>query len=224
MSIRVEPVTVLDQAVVKLRLAIMRGDLRPGERLPEAELCVRMGISRSSLREALRCLATEKLIHIVPNRGHFVTRLDARSIDDIHEVWSILTTQAVKRFATCATQEDLKLMRSAIRSLQAPDGTHDVAWQQEVIYEFFRIVYQRCNNRVLSETISTLLSRIHVLRAVAMKQSGGQARVRELQAILRALSARDPAAASRAVAEHIDSACKAAKDVCVMAMQPAVVQ
>jgi DNA-binding GntR family transcriptional regulator len=224
MSIRVEPVTILDQAIGKLRSAIMSGELRPGARLLEAELCLRMGISRSSLREALRSLATEKLIHIVPNRGHFVTRLDARSVDDIHEVWSILTTQAVGRFATCATQEDLKLMRSAIRSLQEAEGTHDVAWQHEVIYEFFRIVYQRCNNRVLSETIYTLLSRIHVLRAVSMKQSNGQARVREIQAIVRALGARDAEAAMRAVREHIDSACRAAKEVCQMTAEHATAQ
>lgn len=212
MSIKVEPVTVLDQAIGKLRGAIMKGELRPGERLLEAELCLRMGISRSSLREALRCLATEKLIHIVPNRGHFVTRLDARSIDDIHEVWSILTSQAVGRFASCATPEDLKLMRSAIRSLQQAESVQDVGWQHEVIYEFFRIMYQRCDNRVLSETISTLLSRIHVLREISMKQSS--APVRELQAIVRALAAGDAAGAIRAVREHIDAACRAAKQAC----------
>jgi DNA-binding GntR family transcriptional regulator len=214
MDIRVEPITVLGQAVKNLRIAIMHGEFRPGERLPEADLCDRMGISRASLREALRCLVTEKLIDVIPNRGYFVARLDERSVDDIREVWTVLTTEAVGKFAHRATAGDLKLMQGAIRGLARAVEAADVSLQLETIYEFFRVVFERGDNRVWSEMISALMSRIHVLRRLSIRPTKRQINVEQLQSILDALTRKDAADAMRLTRVHIDTACDLAKTVC----------
>ncbi len=69
MDLKVLTQTVQGQAVRNLREAITSGMFQPGDRLVEAEMCARLGISRPSLREALRSLEAERLIVIVPNKG-----------------------------------------------------------------------------------------------------------------------------------------------------------
>jgi GntR family transcriptional regulator, trigonelline degradation regulator len=69
------PVAVRELAADTLRQAIIRGDLLPGQRLIEAELSKRMGVSRPSIREALSQLAAEKLVTIVPNKGPSVANI-----------------------------------------------------------------------------------------------------------------------------------------------------
>ena len=69
MDLRVSPRTVQQETVEKLRVAILAGMFQPGARLVEAELCKMLGISRPSVREALRSLEAQRLVAIVPNRG-----------------------------------------------------------------------------------------------------------------------------------------------------------
>ena len=71
LDLRITPRTVQQQTIEKLRLAIIAGVFPPGSRLVESQLCAQLGVSRPSLREALRSLQAERLIEIIPNRGPF---------------------------------------------------------------------------------------------------------------------------------------------------------
>ena len=65
-----------EEAVDRLRDLIVRGDLAPGARLNERLLCGQLGISRTPLREAIKLLATEGLVELLPNRGAIVSQMD----------------------------------------------------------------------------------------------------------------------------------------------------
>src|SRR5476651_2471481 len=80
--------TVIDQAVARLRALVMGGNLRPGQKLVEADLCHELAVSRASIREALRILEKERLIQLIPNRGPSVAKLGWKEIEDIHDVWA----------------------------------------------------------------------------------------------------------------------------------------
>src|SRR5678816_3261076 len=67
--------TVIGNSVSRLRNSIMQGELRPGQKLIEADVCRQLQISRASLREVLRILETERLIEMIPNRGPSVAKL-----------------------------------------------------------------------------------------------------------------------------------------------------
>ena len=84
MELAVEPKTVLRQAVENMRMAIVEGMFKPGERLVETDLCERLRISRPSLREALRTLEAERLIVIAPNRGPSVAVLLGNRAADLY--------------------------------------------------------------------------------------------------------------------------------------------
>jgi DNA-binding GntR family transcriptional regulator len=214
MDLRVEPVTVIGQAVNNLRGALMQGDFRPGEHLPEADLCGRLGISRASLREALRCLVTEKLIEMVPNRGYFVASLDERNVAEIGEVWTVLTTAAVGKFTHQATDADLSAMRAAIFGLRRAVETGEITLQLEMMHAFFRVIYKRGDNRVWTEMIVALTARIHALRRMSLRVADQASLAGQLEAILSAVENHDSTAAIAATGAHIQAACEAAKACC----------
>ena len=113
-DMRVEPMTVQRQAVEKLRAAILSGEYAPGARLAEAQLCERLGISRPSVREALRSLEAEKLILMLPNKGPQVARLSWAEAQAIYDVRTLLEGEAAARFVTHGAAENLAAMRRAL--------------------------------------------------------------------------------------------------------------
>ena len=66
-----------------LRKAILKGELKPGERLMEIALAERLGVSRTPVREAMRKLELEGLVNIVPNKGAYVTGISDKDVHDI---------------------------------------------------------------------------------------------------------------------------------------------
>ena len=77
------------QVAERLRVAIDSGELAPGARLNEVELCNDMGVSRTPLREAIRSLATEGLVELQPNRGAIVSVI---SREDVTEILPIMAS------------------------------------------------------------------------------------------------------------------------------------
>lgn len=212
-DLTIEPTTVLDQTASRLRTAIMVGQLLPGQKLTERDLCDRMKISRSSLRAALRRLEAERLITIVPNRGPSVAKLGWREIEEIHEVWEMLTAEATGRFADIVTDQDVHRLEAQVTAFRAAAKTGDAIGHIAATNAFFKVILAG-HNRVLSEMIEALLSRINFLRAQSMLQRNrGRACTTELKAIVEALKARDRTAAKAATVYHITQCCNAARNI-----------
>lgn len=212
-DLTIEPITVFDQTASRLRMAIMIGELLPGEKLTERDLCNRMKISRSSLRAALRRLEAERLITIVPNRGPSVAKLDWRDIEEIHEVWEMLTAEATGRFADIVTDQDIRRLEAQITAFKAAAKAGDALGHIAATNAFFKVILAG-HNRVLSEMIESLLSRINFLRAQSMLQRNrGRECSTELKAIVDALRNRDQAAAKAATVHHITQCCNAARNI-----------
>ncbi len=76
-----------------IRLLINRGDLLPGARVPERELCERFGVSRTPLREALKVLAADGLVQLLPNRGARIATLDDEQLKHLFEVIAALEAE-----------------------------------------------------------------------------------------------------------------------------------
>ena len=87
-------VSLHDETVSRLRALITDGALRPGSRIDERELCERFGVSRTPLREALKVLASEGLVELLPHRGSRVTRLSAPELRDAFEIVAALEALA----------------------------------------------------------------------------------------------------------------------------------
>ena len=206
--------TIIEQAVYKLRNAIMQGELRPGQKLVEAELCSTLDISRASLREALRALEAERLIELVPNRGPSVAKLGYGEVEAIHEVWALLTGEAVADFTRMAKAKDIAELERALHSLKDGIENNTPLKQLAATNAFFMEIMRKCGNNVLTEVVISLVSRVNFLRAQALLHQGwGGVYAEEIEDIVVAIRDRNPDAARAATHKHIASACSAAKQL-----------
>jgi len=210
--------TVIEQSLINLRGMIMSGELQPGQKLVEAALCRSLGVSRASLREALRIMERERLIELVPNRGPSVAKLGWQEIEDIHDVWAMLTSEAVYRFVERARPEELGAIRLAVAELGRALENDSALEQLAATNKLFTVILDRCGNDVLVEIVYGLVSRLNFLRARALRYEGwGHLCLHEIGEIVASIEARNPVAAREATRRHIDSACAAAKQVALLA-------
>ncbi len=110
-------VPVRAQLLEQLRTAITEGMFRPGDRLIERELCDRLGVSRTSLREALRQIEAEGLVDLIPNRGPIVREI---TVDEVLELWELrvaVECLVARRFATLGTDEDIARLEDSINAM-----------------------------------------------------------------------------------------------------------
>lgn len=209
---------IIEIAVSKLRNAIMMGELRPGQKLVEAELCNSLNISRASLREALRALESERLIELIPNRGPSVARLGYREVEEIHDVWSLLTGAAVYDFTAAAEPADFEKLDEALGVFREAIQENTPLKQLAATNSFFMAILSKCGNSVLTEMIISLVSRVNFLRAQSLLyQNWGVLYATEIEDIVSAIKSRSPEAARDAARKHIASACVAAKQLAASA-------
>lgn len=207
---------IIEQAVAKLRNAIMQGDFRPGQKLVEAELCRTFGVSRASLREALRALEAEQLVELVPNRGPLVAKLGHEQVEAIHEVWALLTGQAVVDFTSSAKEKHIAELQKALDTLRDSIARNAPLEQLAATNAFFMEIMRTCGNKVLTDMVISLVSRVNFLRAQALLHQGwGVLYAQEIEDILDAIQERNADAARAATRKHIASACAAAKQLAV---------
>lgn len=206
-DLRIVPKTVLQLAVEKLRGAIIEGVFKPGDRLVEAELCEMLGISRPSLREALRSLAAERLVEIIPNRGPQIPVLSWEHASEIYQMRALLEGEAASLAAGKAAPGDLRLMRASLAAFGKAVHAGDRKAEVESTSEFYGRILRIGGNRIMEETLAGLLARINFLRGRSMSQPGrSKISLREMKAILRAIEAGNGAAARAAAVSHVENA------------------
>jgi DNA-binding GntR family transcriptional regulator len=216
-----QPKTVIKDCISHLRSDIMSGNLRPGQKLIEADLCEQMAISRPSLREALRVLEAEKLIELVPNRGPSVARLGEREIEEIHDVWSMLTGEGVYRFAGVANAKDIAGLIRAVARLKLAARMDDPLEMIAATNAIFNTILTKCGNDLLVEMVYSLVSRINFLRArTLLDKEWRHLCIAEINTMIAAIRASKAKTARRAVQRHISSACTTAKRIVLVANQP----
>lgn len=212
-SMRVAPVAapVRSQVVETLRTAITSGRFAPGQRLVEKDLCDLLGVSRPSVREALRELESEGLINTIPNRGPLVSVLSARDAASIYEVRGVLEGLAAKLFAEKATPEQVQELSDSVEQLDTAYATLDVEQILVAKRAFYKVLLEGSQNVVIPSLLRTMNARITQLRRVSLsspKRLPGS--MKEIRAVLKAIKNRDPEAAFQASLRHIEQASKAA--------------
>jgi GntR family transcriptional regulator, trigonelline degradation regulator len=207
MELRVSVQSVQQQAVEKLRAAILAGVFKPGDRLVEADLCRRTGVSRPSLREALRSLESEGLIIIVPNRGPQIPILTWEQAEQIYQVRALLEGEAAALCAKHGTRRDHEEMRAALTAFDKAVRNDDSAMRLSATAEFYRAMQRGSGNVVIDDLLQRLVARVNFLRAQSMSQAGrGKFSGREMRAIFQAIVDGDSRAARKAAELHVKNA------------------
>ena len=199
------------QVVESLRAAITSGRLAPGQRLVEKDLCQLLGVSRPSVREALRELESEGLISSVPNRGPVVTELSAEDAASIYQVRGALEALAAKLFAQNATDEEIEALVAVTDKLAQIYDTGSVGDIIATKREFYEVMFRGSGNHIIPEVLRTMNARITRLRTVCLSsEARRKISMKEIYAIVAALKVRDQRAAAEASRKHVDNAARTA--------------
>jgi DNA-binding GntR family transcriptional regulator len=213
MELRVSVQSVQQQAVEKLRAAILAGLFKPGDRLIEADLRAQLGVSRPSVREALRSLEAEGLVNIVPNRGPQIPVLTWQQAEEIYQVRALLEGEAAALCAKHGARAHLDGMRTALATFEKAVRDGDGAGRLSATAEFYRIMQQGAGNSLIDSLLQRLMARINFLRAQSMSRAGrAKFSLREMRAMFQAIAKGDGKAARKAAALHVRNAAAAARD------------
>lgn len=193
-----------EEVIDRLRDRIVQGDLAPGTRLNERVLCEQLGISRTPLREAIKMLATEGLVELLPNRGATVTPLKSGTIADTLAVMGALESLAGE--LACANASDAEI--GEIRALHFEMLAHHARADLAGYFKYNQLIHlsiiEASGNAVLNNTYRQLNANVTRARYMAnLSRDRWDAAVREHEEILRALAARDAARLKRLLAEHL---------------------
>jgi DNA-binding GntR family transcriptional regulator len=194
--------SLTSQAYQQVRAAIIQGEFEPGAPLFEVHLASQLGMSRTPVREALKVLARDGFVEVVPTRGYVVPR---RSIDDMRELFELresLEGMAARFAAMRATDQDLKeLERLCINYAREQDWAK---WAQ-IGTSFHDLLLVAARNGRLTAMLDSLNGQIvHSRRTVL--QGNAQRRdaaIREHRAILEAVKAQQPDEAEARAREHV---------------------
>ncbi|KVD46832.1 GntR family transcriptional regulator [Burkholderia sp. ABCPW 11] len=198
------PETLRHQVEHALRQGIMSGHFPPGSRLVERELCELLGVSRTSIREALRKLESEKLVSIVPHKGPVVAVVSKKEAAELYAIRALLEGYAAAEFARGANDDAIARLGECIRTLKASGGTADRTSILKAKAELYDVLLDNCGNSLAKEVLNGLYSRINLLRATSLMQANRlQASLKELDKLYRAIKARDPEAAAAAARIHV---------------------
>jgi DNA-binding GntR family transcriptional regulator len=183
-----------------LRRAILANRLPPGQRLVERDLCRQTGVSRSSIREALRYLESEGLVESRGSKGMFVSVLSRRQAMEIYEVRAPLESEAAKHFAERATDEELKELK-AIYARVCDAAVNDLDAHGRELDAFFEALFIGARNATAFALIRSLRARINLLRHTTIRiatQERLAMRLAQMKKIIDALEKHDGDAAALA--------------------------
>jgi DNA-binding GntR family transcriptional regulator len=214
MDLKISPRTVQLETVRMLREAILSGHFRPGEKLVEAKLCSQLGVSRTSIREALRVLASEKLITIVPNKGPSVAEVSWTEAEGIYHLRALLEGEVAALTAGNRTDDDVTRLSAALDGFRNAVEQQDWSARITATAEFYELIIQRCGNPIMGDVLHGLLSRINFLRGKTMAIPGrAKHSLHELENIHAAIAKGDARAARAAAVSHVQAAAAAAREV-----------
>jgi DNA-binding GntR family transcriptional regulator len=202
-----------DELVARLRDLVVEGELTPGMRVPERALCERFGVSRTPLREALKVLASEGFLHLLPNRGATVTSLTVADMDEVFPVMGALEALAGELACARITDEQIAEVRALHYQMVLHYARKELPQYFRLNQRIHELIMDAAGNATLSRMYRGLAGRIRRARYVAnMTKARWDQAVEEHEAILLALSQRDAARLGRILKQHLRNKCETVKE------------
>jgi DNA-binding GntR family transcriptional regulator len=193
---------------VTLRSQILRGDLKPGERLMEITLANKLGVSRTPIREAIRMLEHEGLVVMVPRRGAHVANITQQELNDVLEVRLSLELLAIEKACERMKEDEIRQLKRAeaeFAELVIKDEVDPNVLGEADEY-FHDVIYEGTKNRRLIQILNNLREQMYRFRVEYMKNRNiRQILVDEHDSILAAIEKHDKEEAVRLTKVHIDN-------------------
>lgn len=191
-----------------IREAIVRGEIQPGERLLQEELAKKLGTSATPIREALRRLEAQGIVTHETNKGVRVAEIKPEDAAEVYLIRGALESLAIEVATEKLRAEDLDRLEAIQDEIEARTGRQELQELRRLNHEFHFAIYHATKLNKLENMIAILWTMypwdtLYVIPGRAQVSAG------EHREILQALRQKAPAAAGRAMKEHIDAGCRA---------------
>lgn len=197
-----------------LRQAILRGELKPGERLMEIQLANKLGVSRTPIREAIRKLELEGLVLMIPRKGAEVADITEKSLMDVLEVRKALEELSVRLTCDRITEEEIRELKVAAEDFRETLKRADITEIAEADVRFHDVIYAATKNQKLIQLLNNLHEQMYRYRIEYLKNEEVYPKLlREHEEIISRISRGEREEAVRIVCEHIDNQVNAVMDV-----------
>ena len=187
-----------------LREAILKGELKPGERLMELQLASKLGVSRTPIREAIRMLELEGLAVTIPRKGAEVAKMTEKDMEDVLQIRKALDELAVGLACDNMTEEELKQLYTALKNFEESTRTGDVKKIAQADVEFHDTIYQAADNPKLVNMLNNLREQMYRYRVEYLKNDSIYPRlIEEHEKIYEGLKRKDKETVVKIVSYHV---------------------
>ena len=198
-----------EQVYEALRDEILKGNLKPGQRLPINTIADHLGISATPVRDAVLHLNTDGLVEIIPRRGTFVSVLKRKNIQEVFDARRIIECAAAER--ATKPQEDvveqMKKLVNEIASLREDERFRDYRRYIDLDVKFHHCLVELLENKLVTRIYEQLHWPLQVVRMLSYADyHRASGTVSEHQAILQGLVKKDVLEAEVAIRDHLDHA------------------
>lgn len=159
-------------AASRLRSMILSGELPPGSRMRELQLCEQLGVSRTPVREALRTIAAEGLVDLLPNRSVVVSQLHAPDLEHLFQVFGTIEGLAAELACERITEAEIAEIGRLLAEMVDYHGRKERAPYMQINQQIHRRTVEIAANPVLMSVWQSLVPRVERARALANLDTG----------------------------------------------------
>ncbi|CAM4162182.1 GntR family transcriptional regulator [Bordetella muralis] len=193
-----------DQVITRLRTLLIEGRIAPGAKLNERELCEQLRVSRTPLREAIKLLAAEGLVDLIPNRGAVAVRLTEADVLHTFEMLGMLEATSGELAARRISKEELAELRALHYEMLACYEREDLPGYYEFNAKIHNAINAAAHNPVLTSTYHSINARVQSLRYRTNQDAAKwKHAIQEHEQMMQALSERDSAGMRAILLEHL---------------------
>jgi DNA-binding GntR family transcriptional regulator len=183
---------------------LVEGAIQPGAKLNERELCEKLRVSRTPLREAIKLLAAEGLVDLLPNRGAVAVKLTEADVVNTFEVLAMLEGLSGELAAQRVTDEEIAEIQAMHYEMMACFTRRDLSGYYRLNARIHSAINNAARNPVLINTYRSINARVQSLRfRTNQNETKWQLAMKEHERMLEALIAHDPAALRAVLVEHL---------------------
>jgi DNA-binding GntR family transcriptional regulator len=201
-----EPPSLVELSMRRIRHEILSGALAPGERLIEEQLTQRFGTSRAPLREALRSLGQQGLVEHLPRRGVRVAELSREDVDELFGLRDVLEHYAVKMALPVSGPPDLTGLAKALDGMAAAVQTDDALSENEAHRRFHVALVALAGHRQLLLVYEPVILKLQLYMAANLRREAEQRApaegVERHRRLFEAIASGDPVTAIEALNRH----------------------
>lgn len=197
-----------------LREAILKGELKPGERLMELQLAAKLGVSRTPIREAIRMLEQEGLAVTIPRKGAEVAKMTEKDMQDVLQIREALDELAANIACEQITKEQLEELIDAMHEFEESTQTGSIRRIAEVDVKFHDIIYQSTGNPKLVSMLNNLREQMYRYRVEYLKDAKNYPTLlKEHQEMVEGLRTKNKEKVTKVMQQHVKNQATAVKAI-----------